>query len=56
MEHGGVQSFITEADYQMTRIAAQFQENALLEGKTTVSQDLNKCVLTDERGRELRCV
>lgn len=53
MEHGGVQSFITEADYQMTRIAAQFQENALLEGKTTVSQDLNKCVLTDERGREL---
>ena len=33
MEQGGVQSFITEADYQMTRIAAQFQENALLEGK-----------------------
>ena len=53
MEHGGTQTFISEADYQMTRYAAQFNENALLEGKTTVSQDLNKCVLQDENGRDL---
>lgn len=53
MEHKGVQTFISEADYQMTKIAAGFNENKLLEGKTTVSQDLNKCVLQDENGREL---
>lgn len=53
MEHAGTQSFISEADYQMTRYASQFNENALLEGKTTVSQDLNKCVLQDENGRDL---
>lgn len=53
MEHAGVQSFISEADYQMVRFASQFNENALLEGKQTVSQDLNKCILQDERGRDL---
>lgn len=53
MEHAGVQSFISEADYQMVRFASQFNENAILEGKQTVSQDLNKCILQDERGRDL---
>lgn len=53
MEHKGRQNFISEADYQMVRYAAQFNENSILEGKTTVSQDLNKVVLQDVNGREM---
>ena len=52
-EHKGVKSFISEADYQMTRYASIFHENQILEGKGTVSQELDRCVLTDERGREV---
>lgn len=53
VEHRGTEGFITEAENQMVRRAAIFNENHILEGKGTVDQDLNKCILTDENGREV---
>jgi hypothetical protein len=53
VEHKGRRAFITEAEHAMLRKAAIFNENHLLEGRGTMSPELNKCVLSDENGREV---
>jgi hypothetical protein len=51
--HNGEQTFITKAEIDMMRRAAQYLEYQILFGKTTVHQDTNKVVMRNEQGREV---
>lgn len=46
-------TFLSMAEMEMLKTAARFTEFQILEGKTTVTQDTNRVLLTNENGREV---
>ena len=51
--HNGQKTFLTHAEEEMMRRAAQYLEYQILFGKTTVTADTRKVILHDDNGREV---